>query len=115
MQRHVNAGGRSTREGELTLRMTALLLAAFVLAGCAHTPPPEPPSGRQLWEEKACFAHERPAWRHLDLRELGGIVKTGRTGGRQPYPDAVVYARRWAHGPVIQTTTKEDGSFLSAS
>jgi hypothetical protein len=55
-----------------------------------------------------------PDWRHQDLRELGGTVWTGGTAMREPYPDAVVYARRWPTGKIMETRTDEKGRFLFA-
>ncbi len=89
------------------------LLAGMLLLqpACVHVPPPEPVVGRQLWQEEKCFAHKLPEWRHLELRELGGVVVAGGTAHPDLLPDSRVFARSWPSGPHLRSVTDASGSF----
>jgi hypothetical protein len=82
---------------------------------CAKAIPAEPLATRQLWQEKGCFAHELPPWRHVEARSLSGVVVGGFPSGEEPVREAVVYARRWPTGPVLEARTHEDGQFTLPS
>lgn len=88
--------------------------ALLFAPACAPIIPGEPALGQQLWEQRLCFAHELPEWRHLELGELGGTVITDGTAKPDALPESRVFARHWPAGPVLQTTTDVHGAFVFA-
>jgi hypothetical protein len=85
---------------------------AVILAGCAsRLTPREPGTGAQLWQEKQCFAHELPAWSNIDGRALAGVVRASYPSGEWALNDAIVYARPWPRGAVMEALTDAEGHF----
>jgi carboxypeptidase family protein len=94
--------------------LSAVLLCALLLAGCASAPPLEPAHGWQLWQEQGCSGRVGPGWMNLQARGLSGVVVGASDSGASPLKEAVVYARPWPRGQRMNLTTDADGRFSFA-
>ena len=94
--------------------LSAVLMCAVLLAGCASTKPLEPAHGWQLWQEQGCPGRVGPGWVHREARGLSGVVVGASGSEASPLKGAVVYARPWPRGQTMNLTTDADGRFSFA-